>query len=127
MTMAITTNPESMFRNPSAPGETREGEGLPLERAGDLARLFKVFSNENRLRLLDRLATDEELCVQDLAAALGMTIQAVSNQLQRLADQGLVVARREGARSYYRIADPCILPMLDLGKCLVAPEETPRS
>lgn len=116
-----------MSRNPSAPGETREGEGLPLERAGDLARLFKVFSNENRLRLLDRLATDEELCVQDLAAALGMTIQAVSNQLQRLADQGLVVARKEGARSYYRIADPCILPMLDLGKCLVAPEETPRS
>jgi DNA-binding transcriptional ArsR family regulator len=105
-------------RDISGGGERGE---LSPQRAGDLARLFKVFSNENRLRLLDRLAADEEVCVQDLAAALEMTTQAVSNQLQRLADQRLVIARREGTRAYYRIADPCIAPILDLGKCFVAP------
>lgn len=122
--MAMTTVSNVASTIASESGGNLGGQDLPLERAAELARLFKVFSNENRLRLLDRLVTDEELCVQDLAAALGMTIQAVSNQLQRLADQGLVVARKAGSHSYYRIADPCIVPMLDLGKCLVLPAPT---
>jgi len=109
------STPEASSATSAEPGD------LSSQRARDLARLFKVFSNENRLRLLDQLATEEELCVQDLASTLEMTTQAVSNQLQRLADQRLVVARREGTRAYYRIVNPCIAPILDLGKCLVAP------
>ncbi len=90
--------------------------------AAALGRLFKVFANDTRLRMLHALERGGELCVTDLAAAVEMAPQAVSNQLQRLADRGIVASRREGPRLYYRIADPCVAGFLDLGLCLL--EET---
>ncbi|HEY7326206.1 MAG TPA: metalloregulator ArsR/SmtB family transcription factor, partial [Gemmataceae bacterium] len=54
--------------------------------AGGLAAVFKVLANDTRLRLLHALVREEELCVTDLAASVGMKPQAVSNQLQRLSD-----------------------------------------
>jgi DNA-binding transcriptional ArsR family regulator len=97
---------------------------IERERAGALSRLFKVFANETRLRLLHALERGGEVCVTDLAAAVGMTPQAVSNQLQRLADRRIVSARREGTRLYYHIADPCVAGFLDLGLCLLEETET---
>jgi DNA-binding transcriptional ArsR family regulator len=91
-------------------------------RAAALGRLFKVFANDTRLRLLHALERSGEVCVSDLAAAVEMAPQAVSNQLQRLADRRIVSARREGTRLYYSIADPCVAGFLDLGLCLL--EET---
>ena len=95
---------------------------LDRRRAAALGRLFKVFANDTRLRLLHALERGGEVCVTDLAAAVEMAPQAVSNQLQRLADRGIVAARRDGTRLYYRIADPCVAGFLDLGLCLL--EET---
>jgi DNA-binding transcriptional ArsR family regulator len=67
---------------------------------------------------LHALARAGELCVSDLAAEVGMAPQAVSNQLQRLADRRIVAARREGNRIVYRIVDECVPALLDLGLCL---------
>ena len=89
------------------------------KRAAALSRLLKVFANETRLRLLHALERGDEVCVTDLAAALEMAPQAVSNQLQRLTDRSIVSARRDGTRLYYRIADPCVAGILDLGFCLL--------
>lgn len=89
------------------------------ERAAALGRLLKIFANDTRLRLLHALERGREVCVTDLAAALEMAPQAVSNQLQRLADRSIVSARRDGTRLYYRIADPCVAGILDLGFCLL--------
>jgi DNA-binding transcriptional ArsR family regulator len=83
-----------------------------------------MLANDTRLRLLHALERAGELCVNDLAAELGLKPQAVSNQLQRLADRRIVAARREGTRLYYRIADPCVTGLLDLGLCLL--EESGR-
>ena len=58
--------------------------------AGGLAAVFKVLANDTRLRLLHALVRADELCVTDLAAAVGMKPQAVSNQLQRLSDLGIL-------------------------------------
>jgi DNA-binding transcriptional ArsR family regulator len=90
-----------------------------------LLRLFKVLANETRLRVLHALVRERELCVTDLAEELGMSSQAISNQLQRLADGRFVATRREGSRIFYRVADPCVPGLLDLGLCLV--EETRRA
>jgi DNA-binding transcriptional ArsR family regulator len=90
--------------------------------AGGLARLFKLLANDTRLRLLHALHRDGEVCVTDLAAQVDMRPQAVSNQLQRLVDRGILAARRDGNRIHYRIADPCVIGLLDLGLCLL--EET---
>jgi DNA-binding transcriptional ArsR family regulator len=92
------------------------------QQAADLVVLFKVLGNDTRLRLLHALHRGREVSVGELADLVGMRPQAVSNQLQRLADRGIVAARRDGNRIFYSIADACIPAVLDLALCLV--EET---
>jgi DNA-binding transcriptional ArsR family regulator len=95
---------------------------LTPDQSHELAALYTVLANDTRLRLLHALARAEEACVTDLAAAVAMRPQAISNQLQRLLDRRILATRRAGTRIYYRIADPCVPSLLDLGWCLV--EET---
>ena len=90
---------------------------------GEVVALFKVLANDTRLRLLHALARSGGLCVTDLAAAAGMKPQAVSNQLQRLADRRILRAARCGNNIHYRIVDPCVLRMLELGLCLIEEAE----
>jgi DNA-binding transcriptional ArsR family regulator len=90
----------------------------PLQ-AGGLAAVFKVLANDTRLRLLHALVRADELCVTDLAASLGMKPQAVSNQLQRLSDLGILASRRDGNNIHYRLVDLCVRSLLDQGLCLV--------
>lgn len=96
-------------------------------RAASLARLFGVLANGTRLRLLHALVRARERCVTDVAAELGMKPQAISNQLQRLSDRGIVASRRNGNHVLYRIADPCVPALLDSGLCLLEDaQEGPR-
>ncbi|MEU0679930.1 ArsR/SmtB family transcription factor [Streptomyces albogriseolus] len=92
--------------------------------AGRLADLFKVLGNDTRLRLLHAIHRGGEVRAGDLAAAVGMTQQAVSNQLQRLVDKKICATRREGTGIHYRIVDPCVPSLLEYGLCLV---ETPAT
>ena len=87
--------------------------------AGGLAVVFKLLANDTRLRLLHALVRAEEMCVTDLAAAVGMKPQAVSNQLQRLSDLGILACRRDGKSIIYRVVDPCVMTLLDQGLCLM--------
>ena len=95
--------------------------------AGALVALFKVLANDTRLRLLHALARSGELCVTELAASVGMKPQAVSNQLQRLADRSIIRARRDGNNIHYRVVDPCVLSLLELGLCLIEEAEQQAS
>lgn len=92
---------------------------LSEAQAVQLMRLFKVFANDTRLRLLHALVQKGELCVTELADAISMKPQAVSNQLQRLVDRGIIGARRDGTNIYYRIIDPCVPILLERGVCLI--------
>ena len=87
--------------------------------AGGLAAVFKVLANDTRLRLLHALVRADELCVSDLANSLGMKPQAVSNQLQRLSDLGILRSRREGNSIHYQLVDLCVRSLLDQGLCLM--------
>jgi ArsR family transcriptional regulator, lead/cadmium/zinc/bismuth-responsive transcriptional repressor len=87
--------------------------------AGGLAAVFKVLANDTRLRLLHALVRSDEMCVNDLAAAVGMKAQAVSNQLQRLSDLGILSSRRDGNNVYYRLVDLCVSGLLEQGWCLM--------
>lgn len=98
--------------------ELGERELLTPTSAEELAGTFKVLANDTRLRLLHALVRAGELCVSDLASELGMAPQAISNQLQRLADRRIVATCRDGNRILYRIVDGCVPALLDLGLCL---------
>ena len=92
---------------------------IAAEQASELVSLFKMLGNETRVRLLHALVRAGELCVSELADAVAMKPQAVSNQLQRLADRRIVAARREGTTIYYRVVDPCVAEILDRALCLL--------
>lgn len=97
-----------------------EQEPITVDEAAELEDLFKILANDTRLRLLHTLARVEEMCVCDLAASVEMTPQAISNQLQRLADRGIVATRRSGNMIYYRVMDQCVIGLLQKAMCLLA-------
>jgi len=84
--------------------------------------LFKILANDTRIRLLHHLVRSGEASVTDLARALGMKPQAVSNQLVRLSDTGMVTSRRDGNNVFYRVVNGCVAPLLDLALCLMEDE-----
>jgi len=79
-----------------------------------LADMFKALSDPTRLRIVSLLA-EAELCVCDLAAALGMEQSAVSHQLRTLRDMHLVRRRREGRRIFYALDDEHVADLFQRG------------
>jgi DNA-binding transcriptional ArsR family regulator len=82
--------------------------------AGDLAEVFGALSDPTRVRLISALS-EMELCVGEVAAALGMTLSAVSHQLRLLRILGLVKSRREGRHVYYSLDDEHVVMMYRCG------------
>ena len=90
-------------------------EKLPCEEhLLDLAELFKVFGDSTRIRILFVLF-EAEVCVCDLAEALGMTQSAVSHQLGILKRSKLVKSRREGKSVFYSLADDHVRTIISQG------------
>jgi len=69
------------------------------------AELCKALANEHRLAILHTLSS-REMCVGDLATALGMPIHNVSQHLRVLKERMLVRPRRDGKTVYYSITNP---------------------
>lgn len=104
---------------PSPKPTLRERPLLNASQVAGLRGLFKVLSSPTRLRLLHALVRAGEMRVTDLAKAVGMKPQAVSNQLQRLVDRGILGSERRGNEVRYRIVDPCVPGLLNQGLCLM--------
>ena len=81
----------------------------------DLAELFKVFGDSTRIRILFVLF-EAEVCVCDLAQALGMTQSAISHQLRILKQNKLVKSRREGKSVFYSLADGHVRTIIAQGR-----------
>ncbi len=79
-----------------------------------LAETFGALSDPTRVRIVSLLA-DAELCVCDLAAALGMSQSATSHQLRTLRDLRLVRRRREGRQIFYTLDDEHIADLFRRG------------
>ncbi len=70
--------------------------------AGDAAGLMKALGNESRLLILCALA-DGERSVGELNTIVPLSQSALSQQLARLRDQGLVQTRRESQTIFYAL------------------------
>lgn len=69
----------------------------------DLVQVFRLLSDETRLRILFYLVQNQELHVTDLCDRLGQTQPAVSHHLALLRVSGLIEARREGKHNFYSV------------------------
>lgn len=93
---------------------------LPLvpsaDEAGDLAALFRLLGDPQRVRLLYALLEAGELCVCDLAACLGLPDSNVSHSLRLLRTAGVVRSRRAGRMVHYSLDDAHVRLLLDLSR-----------
>ena len=87
--------------NPSA--ESPAVGKLQDKLAKDLVRIFKLLSDETRLRILYSLSQVEELHVRALCELLQLSQPAVSHHLGMLRNAGIVDPRRDGKHNFYRI------------------------
>jgi ArsR family transcriptional regulator, lead/cadmium/zinc/bismuth-responsive transcriptional repressor len=81
---------------------------LSLEKAQRMSEFMGFLADTNRLRILSILAV-QEMCVGDLAIALGMSESAVSHQLRTLRAIRLVSFRKQGRHVFYRLQDHHVL------------------
>ncbi len=69
----------------------------------ELVQVFRLLSDETRLRILFYLVRNQELHVTDLCDRLGQSQPAVSHHLALLRVSGLIEARREGKHNFYSV------------------------
>ena len=100
------------LRDPEGVARAREGL-LPTEDAVRLASVLGLLADPVRSRILYALDQVEELCVGDLALALGTTEDAVSYGLRILRTARLVHARKDGRVMFYRLATNFPEPLLE--------------
>src|SRR6516164_6526129 len=93
----------------------------------ELAQVFKLLSDETRLRILFYLALSPngELHVTDLCQRLGQSQPAVSHHLALLRVSGLIESRREGKHNFYCVRTDHFGEMLL--SLFSAAGETPRN
>jgi ArsR family transcriptional regulator len=68
--------------------------------------LFGAFANPTRLRILNLLQEQKEVCVCDLCEVLGEPQPKVSRHLAILRGTDLVQVRAEGKWKFYALAQP---------------------
>ena len=66
------------------------------------AKIFKVLSDHNRLKIIDMLSCGEK-CACDILEYFDFTQPTLSHHMKVLMDSGLVKCRKEGLWSYYSL------------------------
>lgn len=75
-------------------------------------RYFKLFADDNRLKILYSIISEKELCVCDISEIIGATTATTSHHLQTLKKQKILDSRREGKLSYYFLIDHTVVDLL---------------
>ena len=96
----------------SPPSRPRCPSAADVEQVADV---FALLGDPNRVRLLVALLEGGEMCVCDLAAAAGMSESAASHAVRWLRAHRIVSApRRQGRMMYYRLEDAHVRVLLDI-------------
>lgn len=80
----------------------------------DLAELYKIFGDSTRIRILYTLF-ESEMCVNEIAESLNMTMSAISHQLRILKQARLVKYRKEGKTVFYVLSDDHVKSIIEMG------------
>ncbi|GAB4352902.1 MAG: metalloregulator ArsR/SmtB family transcription factor [Candidatus Abyssubacteria bacterium] len=73
------------------------------------AHILKAMAHPSRLMMIDAMNEHGEICVCDLVTLVGSDQSTVSKHLGILKQAGIVEDRKEGQKSFYRLARPCVL------------------
>lgn len=89
------------------------------------ARALKAMSHPLRLRILCLLA-DTEVNVQDIVSEVGTSQSNISQHLAILRDKGIIAARKDANRVYYRVQDGRILKLIGMMRDVFAGQRLAR-
>lgn len=81
----------------------------------DLEQLLKALADSNRLTLLACMKNGE-VCVCEFVEVLNISQPAVSQQLKKLKDAGIITERKDGKWKYYRFSEqlhPVVRAVID--------------
>ena len=67
------------------------------------ARVFSALADPTRLRLVEILASEEELCGTQIAHRAGISIALLSHHWKVLSDAGVVIRERRGQKQFCRV------------------------
>ncbi len=88
------------------------------KRLPQMAALFKACADQTRLRLLNLLAAEGEVCVCHLVDVLETNQPKVSRHLAYLKRAGLVSDRKDSLWVYYRLSDSLAAQASRLVECV---------
>ncbi len=80
--------------------------------AGHACELMKALANPDRLLILCQLS-QQEMCVGELEASLGIVQPTLSQQLTVLRNAELVTTRREGKNIFYQLTSAPALAVMN--------------
>jgi DNA-binding transcriptional ArsR family regulator len=81
-------------------------EGLADMKGESVAAVFAALANETRLRCLNLVVHNRDVCVCEAVAALGISQPAASKAMGTLKAAGLVAARRDANWTHYSLQRP---------------------
>lgn len=88
-----------------------------IERA---SRSLKAMSHPLRLKILCTLG-DQEVSVQDIVDQVGTSQSNISQHLAILRDKGILAARKDANRVYYRVSDARTLRLIGMMREVFCP------
>ena len=92
----------------------------------EMAQMFKAFSDENRIKIIQMLLKGE-MCAADILEELDVTQPTLSHHMKTLCESGVVQCRKSGKWMYYRISKTdCRLALEWLGELMNADEKTAK-
>ncbi len=106
----VTLTTRRLLSNNDLPSDESAGSTSPAslallgdETAKDLVQLFRLLSDETRLRILYFLVQQDELNVRSLCNLLRQSQPAVSHHLALLRVAGVIQCRRDGKHNFYHL------------------------
>ena len=83
------------------------------ENIREASEAMQAMGHPLRLKILC-LVGNQELSVLEIVDAVGTTQSNISQHLAVLRDQGILAARKDANKVFYRISDPRVLKMISL-------------
>ncbi len=75
--------------------------------------LFKALANEDRLKIIQLLIKNEEMCAQDVEKHFFLEQSTTSHHLNTLRRAGITQCRKKGRHVYYSINYQSFLALID--------------
>lgn len=94
------------------------------EGLAQLARLFRVLAEPNRLRIMV-LLMQRETCVCELLPEMGISQPLLSHHLSVLTEAGLIRPRRQAQRIYYAVVPEALVHLKGLFLAHLDPARRP--